>query len=230
MKDVSSAHWDPLARLDAVRRELLASYAEMLRDFNQHINLVSREDEDRIFSHHVRHCLYLTYRSWPRGATVVDWGTGGGLPAIPLAIVYPEVRFIALDASSKKVRAVRAMTRRLGLDNLEATHSRAEHFGAEAAYSVSRATAPLKELWDWHRRLTAPPGTISAEGCWLPGLACLKGGDLGAEIGAVERDAVVERLRIDAWTDDAYYAEKVLLVCTDPSGGPPNLRPVDIVD
>ncbi|MEX0821968.1 MAG: RsmG family class I SAM-dependent methyltransferase [Rhodothermales bacterium] len=218
MKDHTPAHWDPLAQLDAVRRQRLASYAQMLRDFNQHINLVSREDEDRIFSHHVLHCLYLTYRSWPSGSTVVDWGTGGGLPAIPLAIVRPEVRFIALDASAKKVRSVRAMARRIGLENLEAIHSRAERFEAEAAYSVSRATAPLKELWGWHRQLSVPPDPARTDGCWAPGLVCLKGGDLRAEIAEVGSEVDVERLRIDAWTDDPYFLDKVLLACTEPSG------------
>ena len=108
----------------------------------------------------------------------MDWGTGGGLPVVPLAICFPEVSFTGVDAVGKKMQAVRAMARRLGLDNLELWHGRAEAWDGKAHYSISRATAPLTMLWGWHQRICTP--LVSSDSDWKPGLVCLKGGDLKA--------------------------------------------------
>ncbi len=157
-----------------------------MRQFNQKINLISREDEAHIGEQHVRHVLMLTRHGFPDGAVVVDWGTGGGLPALPLAICCPAVHVHAVDAVGKKVQAVRAMARRLGLGNLRAWHGRAEQWEGRAHYSVSRATAPLEALWRWHVRVAAPASVSAAKGTWQPGLLCLKGGDLREEISALK--------------------------------------------
>lgn len=141
----------------------------------------------------------------------MDWGTGGGLPAIPLAIALPEVHVVAVDAIHKKARAVRAMARRLGLDNIDARQGRAEAFEGTASYSVSRATAPLKDLWAWHRRLTPPAALDVDEACWRPGLVCLKGGRLEEEVREVEAD--VEQIRISRFTDDPFFRDKAILAC-----------------
>lgn len=206
--------WNPIASLDDRQRLLLGEYEALLLDFNRRINLISREDEKHVFRHHITHCLFLTYRRFPPRCSVVDWGTGGGLPAIPLAIAFPDVHVVAVDAIHKKVRAVRAMARRLGIHNLEARQSRADAFDGAAAYSVSRATAPLEALWTWHRQLTLPEPVAAEASCWPPGLICLKGGDLGEEIAAVGPGVRVERIDISDFTDDAYFRDKALLVCT----------------
>lgn len=206
--------WDPLASLDDRQRRLLSEFGRMLLAFNQRMNLVSREDEAHIFDHHIRHSLFLTYRCFPPGSTVVDWGTGGGLPAIPLAIAFPNVHVLAIDAVHKKVRAVRTMARRLGLGNVEARQSRAEGFGAVAAYSVSRATASLRDLWAWHRQLTPPEPLTADDACWPPGLICLKGGDLDEEIAQAGPEVTLRRTDLSVLSDDPYFREKAILVCT----------------
>lgn len=160
---------------------LLQEFAEHLARFNATHNLVSRMSTRDILDRHVRHCLYLARRGFPAGATVVDWGTGGGLPAIPLALLFPEVHVVAVDAVEKKIMVVRAIARRLGLANLEAWHGRAEAWPGRTHYSVSRATAPLATLWSWHHRVAEPFDLIDPS-CWSPGLVCLKGGDLANEI------------------------------------------------
>lgn len=158
----------------------LDDYAARLVAANARVNLVARSDVPRIAERHVLHCLVLTRRLFPGGATVVDWGTGGGLPLIPLAICFPEVAFVGVDAVEKKTLAVRAMARAMGLPNVETWHGRAEDYREPHTHSVSRATAPLATLWSWHAK-----GAVDAdagEGAWPPGLVALKGGDLTSEI------------------------------------------------
>lgn len=209
---------DPFERLDDRQRHLLEAFEQLLLDFNRRINLVSRQDEQHVFVHHIVHCLYLTYRRFPEGCTIVDWGTGGGLPAIPLAIAVPDVEIIAVDAVDKKVRAVRAMARRLGLDNVDARRGRAEAFTAEAAYSVSRAAARLPDLWAWHRRVAQPTRVNGRGGFWRPGLLCLKGGDIQGEIAEVADSATVEQIALSGLDARPYFHDKLLLACTPKAG------------
>lgn len=206
--------WDPLAALDDRQRLLLEEFEEQLRAINQQFNLVSREDEDHLFERHIQHSLALTTRGFPDGADVVDWGTGGGLPLIPLAIAFPNVHFVGVDAVGKKVRAVQTMIRRLELRNAEAWHGRAEEYPGGATHSVSRATAPLRDLWQWHVRIREA-GAAGGQ-FWKPGLICLKGGNLGREIAEVRvRYPNVEVVQQAlGWIVSApYYEEKAIVEC-----------------
>ena len=167
------------------QKNRIAEYSDLLKDFNKKLNLISSSTIPEMQERHIEHCLMLTSRAFPDGCSVVDWGTGGGLPAIPLAIQFPEVNFMAVDAVGKKIHAVRAMGRKLGLANLEAWHGRAEAWPGKTHYSVSRATAPLLTLWSWHVRV-AQPLEFDAEVHWHHGLICLKGGDLAEEINTLK--------------------------------------------
>lgn len=192
----------------------LEGYADLLLRFNRRINLVSREDEAHLKVHHIAHCLALTARAFPPRSAVVDWGAGGGLPAIPLAIAFPEVTVYAVDASGKKVQAVRAMARRIGLDNLYAWNGRAEHWPGTVHYSVSRATAPLADLWGWHLRVACSEVPEALAGAWAPGLVCLKGGDLRHEVQPLRRafpNVVVNQYPIQQWISDDYFADKYVV-------------------
>ncbi len=173
--------WDPLKTLTETQLEQLDAYAGMLEEFNRHLNLISRASAEEIWSRHVLHSLCIAWKGFPAGARVVDWGTGGGLPTIPLAIVFPDIDFHAVDSVGKKVMAVRTMARRLSLKNVTVWHGRAEDWEGRAHYSVSRATAPLVDLWSWHGRAADAVGE-RGEGQWRPGLICLKGGELEAEV------------------------------------------------
>lgn len=178
------------ARITALlenHRAQLEEYASLLLSFNEHLNLISRRDTVNVFDHHILHSLALTARRFDHGSIVVDWGSGGGLPAIPLAIVQPDVQFIAVDTIEKKTRALKSIRTRLHLENLDVWNGRAEEWGGQCDYSVSRATASLSNLWFWHIRSSSPPESAEAS-VWEKGLLCLKGGDLKSEIFELERD------------------------------------------
>lgn len=205
--------WDPLEQLADRQRKKLREFEELLLEFNRRINLVSRDDEASIFRRHIVHCLSLTYRAFPDDALVVDWGTGGGLPAIPLAIAFPRVRFVGVDAVGKKVEAVKAMARRLELQNVGVWKGRAEDFDGKLDYSVSRATAPLAQLWSWHTgAVRSHPLRWSGE-LWRRGLVCLKGGDLSQERRALPRDVCIAEIPLRSFYDDPYYQEKRIFEC-----------------
>jgi len=188
--------WDPFEQLTTEQREQLDRFQEQLLRFNQRVNLISPETEEAFRTRHLLHCLTLTVRDFPDGCTIVDWGTGGGLPAIPLAICYPDVTVVGVDSVGKKSRAVRTIARRLGLENCFTWNGRAQEWTGEAHYSVSRATAPLATLWRWHRRVAVSLDDAPRDEEWPPGLLALKGGDLGDEIAdlcAADPDVTIER-------------------------------------
>lgn len=148
---------------------------------------------------------------------MVDWGTGGGLPLIPLAIVFPDVQFIGVDAVEKKLQAIRAMARTIGLPNLSTWHGRAEKWDGTLHYSVSRATAPLSTLWSWHTRCFNTYSQNAAHN-WSQGLICLKGGDLDAEIASLHAgfpSLNVEKSSIAAIERASFYKEKYILHICD---------------
>jgi 16S rRNA (guanine527-N7)-methyltransferase len=178
--------WTALDLLSAQQRQKLNAFGEMLCRFNDRVNLISPETEDEFETRHLLHCLSLTVQGFPDGCTIVDWGTGGGLPAIPLAICFPEVTVVGVDSVGKKCRAVRTMARRLDLDNCYAWSGRASEWTGTAHYSVSRATAPLAELWQWHRRVAVELPEPPREEDWSPGLLALKGGDLTDELDELQ--------------------------------------------
>lgn len=198
----------------------LRAYEGLLRTVNRNVNLVSRGELEQLWDHHILHCLALAIKQVPSGSTVVDWGTGGGLPAIPLAIVWTDARIVAVDGNSKKTRSVAHFCRQLGLANCVAVHVRAEAYSGTTLYSVSRATAPLSMLWTWHQRVAVPwTGEPIPDMCWAPGLLCLKGGDLEGEYREL-RDAFpdleVTSFPISDHLSDPYFAGKVLIHVRDP--------------
>lgn len=207
--------FDPFAQLSEAQQEKLSDYERQLRRFNQRVNLISPDTERHISERHVLHSLALTRRTFPAGARIVDWGSGGGLPAVPLAIACPDVEVIAVDSVGKKVRAIRAIARRLGLDNLYAWKGRAENWPDTADYSVSRATAPLAELWRWHRRAARESSlNVHSNRQWQPGLLALKGGDLSDEIDDLrEEDSAVrvEQIGLEPLLGREYFAEKCIV-------------------
>lgn len=174
---------NPVSRCSPEQVAQLQQYVNLLLDVNIRINLISRKETADVFDRHIRHSLILAARVFPDGCTIVDWGTGGGLPAIPLAIRFPHVNVVAVDSIGKKTKAVTEMATALGLTNLSVWNGRAEQWNGKAHYSVSRATARLDKLWGWHKRIRVPLDV--RDGCWSPGLLCLKGGDLAEEIAAL---------------------------------------------
>lgn len=234
--------WDPLAGLTDAQVSTLHTYADLLLERNQFVNLVSRSLGKEDVWRHIEHCLALRLRAFPPGARIVDWGSGGGLPAIPLAITAPHVTVTAVDATRKKVDAITQMATELGLTNLRAEHARAEMWNAAQPvdYSVSRATAPLVELWQWHVRVrhtpapaptptpaptlpaAAPPpaqspaSTSPTPATWQPGLIAFKGGLLADELAALHRRPRSQHEVIELEPRlGPRYTEKVLISVAD---------------
>jgi 16S rRNA (guanine527-N7)-methyltransferase len=212
---MSTQGWNPFEELTAEQEKQLDAFEEQLLRFNQRLNLISSESERKFRTQHLLHCLTLTARDFPDGCTIVDWGTGGGLPAIPLAICFPEVTVVGVDSVGKKSRAVRTIARRLGLENCFTWNGRAEEWTGEAHYSVSRATAPLADLWRWHGRVAVSLDGAPSDDEWPTGLLALKGGDLSDEIAdlrGADPDVAIERRPLDELLGrNGFFGEKEIV-------------------
>lgn len=204
--------FDPFSALTDGQLATLDDYAALLTKVNRAYNLVAPKTVRDVEARHIGHSLALSTRSFPDGATVVDWGSGGGLPAVPLAVRFPNATFVAVDSVGKKTEAVRLFARRLGLDNLLVWNGRAQAYdGPAPTHAVSRATAPLVDLWTWFDACRVPTTEPLPDGAWAPGLACLKGGDLADETAALVAafpDVHVEKTGLGevlgpAWADKA---------------------------
>jgi 16S rRNA (guanine527-N7)-methyltransferase len=171
-------------------RALQGLYAE----WNEKINVISRKDIDSLYERHVLHSLSIAAAfDFRPGTEIIDLGTGGGFPGIPLAIFFPEVQFLLVDSIGKKLKVVDAVAEGIGLKNVTTKHSRIEDIkNRKFDFVVSRAVAPLKDLWRWSKPLlrTKPnqtalnkeEGDDHMQAAPAPGLICLKGGELATEI------------------------------------------------
>lgn len=160
--------------------EQFARLQSLYEEWNQKINVISRKDIDELYTRHVLHSLSIAaVCPFNEGMRIVDIGTGGGFPGIPLAIFYPDVHFLLVDSIGKKLKVVEAVAEGIGLKNVKILHSRIEDIPQqEFDFAVSRAVAPLKDLWRWARPyIKKRKSTVLANG-----LICLKGGDLAQEI------------------------------------------------
>ncbi len=184
------------------------------REWNAQINVISRKDIGSLYEKHVLHSLSIAaVYQFPPGSQVIDIGTGGGFPGIPLAIFFPETRFHLVDSIAKKLKVVNAVADALSLTNIGTQQIRAEEIkGRKFDIAVSRAVAPLKNLWSWARPLLKPQNIQAGGDDPLPfasGLICLKGGDLAAEISdSGTRPKVHEIFDI---FPEAYFREKYIL-------------------
>lgn len=198
-----------------MKTEQLARMTELYREWNEKINVVSRKDIDNLYPHHILHSLCIAeylrsvrpevYASWQEGGVrVLDLGTGGGFPGIPLAVEFPKVHFTLVDSVGKKIKVASAVASSLALDNVECVNARAETLTEKYDWVVSRAVAPLDVLWGWSSRL------------YLQGLICLKGGDIHPEIADYLRKsrrpaASVRVWEIGNWLKEEYFAGKFVI-------------------
>ncbi|MCK7559697.1 16S rRNA (guanine(527)-N(7))-methyltransferase RsmG [Chitinophaga sedimenti] len=152
------------------------------REWNEKINVISRKDIDALYEKHVLHSLSIaTIANFPTGMQVLDLGTGGGFPGIPLAIFFPDVHFHLADSIGKKIKVVEAVVAALNLKNVTFQHTRAEEIkNRKFDVVVSRAVAPLADLMRWSKPVLkkSPQNNDGVPS----GLICLKGGDLAQEI------------------------------------------------
>lgn len=155
---------------------------ELYDNWNQKINVISRKDMAHFYEHHVLHSLAIaTQFYFAPGDAVMDLGSGGGFPGIPLAICFPDAHFHLVDSINKKLKVAHSIAEEIGLKNVTVQHTRAEDIkDKKFDVVVSRAVAPLKNLWYWSRPLLRK--RVAHEPKKITGLICLKGGDLSNEI------------------------------------------------
>jgi 16S rRNA (guanine527-N7)-methyltransferase len=186
---------------------------ELYKEWNAKINVISRKDIDSLYEKHVLHSLSIAaVFEFEPGISIIDIGTGGGFPGIPLAIFFPEVQFHLVDSIAKKLKVVDAVSESIGLKNITTQNTRAEEIkNRKFDFVVSRAVAPLKDLWKWSKPLlrNKVQGTSDQIPLQQPGLISLKGGDLAAEIQeSGTRPRIIE---IDSIFPEENFKEKFLL-------------------
>jgi 16S rRNA (guanine527-N7)-methyltransferase len=192
------------------QQEQFAALEGLYADWNSKINVISRKDTGNFYIHHVLHSLAIAAKfDFKDGMQIMDLGAGGGFPGIPLAIFFPGAQFHLVDSINKKLQVVNEIATAIGLTNLTTQHSRAEEIkNRQFDVVVSRAVAPLKDLWRWSKPLIRKNKT--AAGTDNPnGLICLKGGDLNQEIFESQCKPFV--WEVDKIFNEEHFHQKYLL-------------------
>lgn len=188
------------------QREQFRALDGLYADWNAKINVISRKDMDHFYVRHVLHSLAIA-RVCPfaDGATVIDIGTGGGFPGIPLAIMFPEARFVLTDSIGKKITVVKEVAKSLELANVEPLNARVENVPGRFDYAITRAVAETSSLvgWVWNKITPGQRGGLPN------GLLCLKGGDLMDELGRVGKKYEIFSIA-DMFADSFFETKKVV--------------------
>lgn len=185
----------------------LTALEELYKEWNAKINVISRKDIESIYLHHVLHSLSIAaIADFRPGTQVIDIGCGGGFPGVPLAIFFPETEFHLVDSIAKKLKVVDAVCEGAGIKNITIQHTRAEEIkNRKFDFAVSRAVAPLKDLWTW----AAPLIRKGTNNGIAQGLICLKGGDLNQEIS--ESGLRPKMMPIFKIFPEEYFQEKYII-------------------
>lgn len=184
----------------------LAMLKDLYTDWNSKINVISRKDIDNLYAHHVLHSLAIAqYVRWQPGTRILDFGTGGGFPGVPLAIMFPECRFKLIDSTRKKIHVVEEVASAIGLKNVSACWERGEDEHDKFHYIVSRAVMQLPDLV----KIVSKNISHQQKGALPNGLICLKGGDVETECSPYRRIAEINA--ISNWFDDEWFKDKYLI-------------------
>jgi 16S rRNA (guanine527-N7)-methyltransferase len=187
------------------------------KDWNDKINVISRKDIDSLYEKHVLHSLAIAaVFNFQPGTQICDLGTGGGFPGIPLAIFFPEVQFHLTDSINKKLNVVREVAAAIGLKNVTTQHTRTEQIvNRKFDFVVSRAVAPLKDLWKWSVPILKAKGqgkqATAFDEPFYGGLICLKGGDLAEEVKESGLSPIVWEIE-QLFTEDIFKEKFVMAV------------------
>lgn len=188
------------------QKQQFAALFDLYKDWNEKINVISRKDIDNLYLHHVLHSLAIAKAvSFRPGTRILDFGTGGGFPGIPLAILFPETQFKMIDGTGKKIRVVNEVATAIGLENVEAVHLRGEEEKGKYDFVVSRAVMPLPDLMKIVKKNVGKEQRNS-----LPnGVICLKGGNVEGEMRPFKK--IVEATEITNWFDEDWFKEKFVI-------------------
>jgi 16S rRNA (guanine527-N7)-methyltransferase len=192
-------------KLTATQQEQFAKLKPLYEEWNAQINVISRKDMDSFYVHHVLHSLAIAKAApFDDGTVVLDVGTGGGFPGIPLAIMFPTCTFHLVDSIGKKIKVVDGVADALGLENVTAEKARVEHLPHTYDVVVTRAVAPLSTLKHWLRERLDTATWKSVHG-----LIALKGGDLAAEIA--EAKVKAKLIPISDLFEEEFFGTKTLV-------------------
>jgi len=187
--------------LTAVQSRQLAMLGPLYREWNEKINVISRKDIEHLYEHHILHSLAIArLEPFQAGMRVLDAGTGGGFPGIPLAILCPEVEFTLLDSTAKKIHVVKEIAQATGLLNVTGVHARIEEFEGKFDLVISRAVSTLSQMIAWSVHL------VPAQH-WM----IFKGGDPGEFRKELPPYYDIKAFPISDWYHEAYFLEKYLI-------------------
>ncbi|MCM1483217.1 MAG: 16S rRNA (guanine(527)-N(7))-methyltransferase RsmG [Muribaculaceae bacterium] len=197
-------HYFP--ELDAEKRHQFDMLGPLYREWNEKINVVSRKDIDNIYEHHILHSLSIARFITPvDGTKFLDMGTGGGLPGIPLAIMWPQCHFHLIDRIGKKIKVAQAIAEAIGLKNVTFQHGDIGECRSKYDFVVSRAVMRLDELVPLIRKNISPV----SRNAFPNGLLCLKGGDISSETSQVHRPMI--EVPLSDYFTEPYFDTKTLI-------------------
>lgn len=179
---------------------------DLYSDWNAKINVISRKDIQNLYVHHVLHSMSIAkFVKFTHQTSILDVGTGGGFPGIPLAIFFPELQFVMIDSIGKKIKVVNEVSQALSLTNVEAIHQRVQDEKRKYDFVVSRAVMPLPELEKLVSKNISPTNKNAIQN----GLICLKGGDLKAELKPYKKK--VEVYELSQYFSEPFFETKKLV-------------------
>lgn len=190
-------------KLSELQIKQFSALMELYSDWNAKINVISRKDIENLYEHHVLHSLAIAktihFRS---GTKILDFGTGGGFPGIPLAIMFPDSQFKLIDGTGKKILVATEVATSIGLKNVVAEHLRGEDETGKFDFVVSRAVMPLPDLM----KIVKKNISKKSQNAMGNGIICLKGGNVEGEIHNFRR--IAEVMKISNWFQEEWFKEK----------------------
>ena len=190
-------------KISAEQQQQFAALDALYRDWNSKINVISRKDIDNLYEHHVLHSLAIAKMvNFRPGTKILDFGTGGGFPGIPLAILFPECQFKLIDGTGKKIRVAQEVANAIGLKNCHPEHLRGEEEKGHYDFIVSRAVMPLPDL----AKIVRKNVSKKQQNALPNGILCLKGGQLDSELQPFRH--IVEKQELSTWFEEEWFKEK----------------------
>jgi len=192
--------------IDDHKKAQFAALKSLYEDWNMKINVISRKDMDNFYEHHILHSLSIAkVIDFESGTKVLDVGTGGGFPGIPLAILFPKVYFVLIDSIGKKIKVVQDIVQKTGLKNVKPLQIRAEHLNESFDFVVSRAVTDLPTFYDWVRLKIRNKGFNKLQN----GILYLKGGDFKNEMETIKRP--IKLYPVSDFFTEPYFDEKYVV-------------------